>query len=261
MRLKDKFALIVGGAIGIGGAITRRFIEEGCDLMVTYYNEKEKIEIQELERKAKETGIKFYYGQLDVLSRKQIIEFFKKINTVTNKLDIVVNNAGVSSMKNFVELTEEDWDFNMDTNAKGMFFCCQEEAKIMIAQKMGKIINTASLAAKIGAPYLAHYAASKFAVLGFTFTMAIELSKYNINVNAVCPGIVLTDMIKREWKWESELRGVNEEAFVNSLKNSIPLGRFATPEDVANMFLFLASDDSNYITGQAFNVNGGSENH
>ncbi len=261
MRLKNKFALIIGGAIGIGGAITRRFIKEGCDLMITYYSEKEKTEVQKLEREAKETGIKFYYEQLDVLSKKQIIEFFKKINAVTNKLDIAVNNAGVSSMKSFIELTEEDWDFNMDTNAKGMFFCCQEEAKIMIEQKNGKIINTASLAAKIGAPFLAHYAASKFAVLGFTFTMAIELSKYNINVNAVCPGIVLTEMIKREWEWESKLRGINQETFINNLKDSIPLRRFASPEDVASMFLFLASDDSNYVTGQAFNVNGGSENH
>lgn len=261
MRLKDKFALIIGGAIGIGGAITRRFIKEGCNLMITYYNEREKIEVQKLEREIKDTGTKFYHGQLDVLSKKQIIKFFKQLSAVTNKLDIAVNNAGVSSMKSFTELTEEDWDFNMDTNAKGMFFCCQEEAKIMVEQKNGKIINTASLAAKIGAPYLAHYAASKFAVLGFTFSMAIELSKYNINVNAVCPGIVLTDMIQREWKWESELRGIDQEIFVNNLKNSIPLGRFSTPEDVASMFLFLASDDSNYITGQAFNVNGGSENH
>ena len=125
----------------------------------------------------------------------------------------------------------------------------------------GKIVNTASLAAKVGAPYLAHYAASKFAVLGFTYTMALELSKYNINVNAVCPGIVLTDMIKREWKWESGLRGIDEKTLVNSLKEGVPLERFATPKDVANMFLFLASEDSDYITGQAFNVNGGIENH
>ena len=261
MRLKDKFAVIIGGAIGIGVTITRRFAEEGCDLLITYYNEKEKIEVQKLEETAKELGINLYHEQLDVLLKEQTIKLFNKINTITNKLDIAINNAGVSSMRSFTELTEEDWDFNMDTNAKGMFFCCQEEAKIMIAQNFGKIINTASLASKIGAPYLAHYAASKFAVLGFTFTMAYELSKYNINVNAVCPGIVLTDMIKREWKWESELRGIDHKTFVNSLKESIPLRRFATPEDVANMFLFLASDDSNYITGQAFNVNGGSESH
>ena len=131
----------------------------------------------------------------------------------------------------------------------------------MINQNYGKIVNTASIASKIGAPYLAHYTASKFAVLGLTFTMALELAKYNINVNAICPGTVLTDMILRGWEWESKLRGINKEEFVENWRESIPLKRFAKPEDIANMVLFLSSDESNYITGQAFNVNGGSENH
>lgn len=164
-------------------------------------------------------------------------------------------------MKNFVELTEEDWDFNMDINAKGMFFCCQEEAKIMIKQNYGKIINTASMAAKIGAPFLAHYTASKFAVRGMTYTMAIELAKYNITVNAVCPGLVLTDMLKREWKWEADLRGMDEKEFIEKMKADIPLNRYAKPEDIANMYLFLASDESDYITSQAINVNGGQITH
>ena len=163
--------------------------------------------------------------------------------------------------KDFTELTEEDWNYNMDINAKGMFFCCQEEAKIMIGQNRGKIINTASLASKIGAPYLVHYSASKYAVLGLTFSMAMELAKYNITVNAICPGIVLTDMIQREWQWESSLRGISKEKLIKIQKESVPLTRFATPEDIANMFFFLASDDADYITGQAFNVNGGIENH
>jgi NAD(P)-dependent dehydrogenase (short-subunit alcohol dehydrogenase family) len=261
MRLKNKFAVIIGGAVGIGAAITERFAKEGCDLFITFHGDREELEAQKLEKRIKEFNTKFSYENLDVLKKEQIKKFFEKIKKSADKLDIAVNNAGVSSMKNFIDLTEEDWDFNMDINAKGMFFCCQEEAKIMIGQNYGKIINTASLAAKIGAIFLAHYAASKFAVLGLTFTMAVELSKYNINVNAVCPGIVLTDMIKREWEWESKLRGIDKDEFVKNWQESIPLRRFATPKDIANMFFFLASEDSNYITGQAFNVNGGSENH
>ena len=104
-------------------------------------------------------------------------------------------------------------------------------------------------------------AASKFAVLGFSYTMALELAKYNINVNSVCPGIVITDMIMREWKWESKLRGIDETEFIENMRQNIPLNRFAKTEDIANMFLFLASDESNYITGQAFNVNGGTGSH
>ncbi len=261
MRLKNRFAVIIGGASGIGKAITRSFMDEGSDLMITYYNEKSKNDAQKLEREAKEKGTNLYYSRVDVLSKKQIIGFFEEVKKLAGRIDIAVNNSGVSSMRKFIELTEEDWDYNMDVNAKGIFFCCQEEAKIMMKQNSGKIINTASLASKIGAPFLAHYAASKFALLGFTFTMALELAQYNINVNAVCPGVVLTDMIQREWEWESQIRGINKETLISNIKQSVPLGRFATPEDIANLFVFLASDDSNYITGQAFNINGGMESH
>ena len=261
MRLKNKFAVIIGGSSGIGEAVSRRFLEEGCNLVITYNSEKGKIGAQNLESVAKQKKIEFYYRHLDIISKKQIQVFFSELKTLTGKLDIAVNNAGVSSMKDFTELTEKDWDYNMDINAKGMFFCCQEEAKIMVKQNFGRIINTASLASKIGAPYLVHYSASKYAVLGLTFSMAMELAKYNITVNAICPGIVLTDMIQREWQWESSLRGISKEKLIKIQKESVPLTRFATPEDIANMFFFLASDDADYITGQAFNVNGGIENH
>lgn len=261
MRLKNKFAVIIGGAVGIGAGITNSFAKEGCDLLITHHGEKEKIGVTKIAENVKKFGIKFYYEDLDVLKKDQIIALFKKLPNYTQKLDIAVNNAGVSNMKNFVELTEEDWDFNMDINAKGMFFCCQEEAKIMINQNYGKIINTASLAAKIGAPFLAHYSASKSAVIGLTYAMMLELSKYNITVNAVCPGLVLTDMLKREWKWEADLRGMEENEFIEEMKRGIPLNRYAKPEDIAYIYLFLASDEANYITGQAFNVNGGQVSH
>ena len=124
MTLKNKFAVIIGGATGIGNAITRRFAREGCNLFITYHSNKGKLEAKELEKSLKEFNIKFYYESLDVLKKDKIKNFYKKVKNYSEKLDIAVNNAGVSNMKNFIDLTEEDWDFNMDVNAKGMFFCC-----------------------------------------------------------------------------------------------------------------------------------------
>ena len=149
----------------------------------------------------------------------------------------------------------------MRINTKALFLCCQEEARIMIKQNHGKIINTASLAAKFGVPYLAHYSASKFAVLGLTYTMSKELGANNIKVNAVCPGLAVTDMKEEDWERRSRLFGISKEEMIERDKSRVPLGRFATPEDVADVFFFLSSEDSDYITGQSFNVDGGIENH
>jgi len=261
MKLKNKFAVIIGGAIGIGKAISKRLGKEGCNLIITYHGDSEKEEAEKLKEVFKDYQIKYSCENLDVLGKDEIISFFKKVKSITSRLDIAINNAGVSTKNKFIDLTEKEWDFNMDVNAKGMFFCCQEEAKIMMKQKKGKVVNTASIAGKAGYPLLAHYCASKFAVLGFTFTMAKELAEYNINVNAVCPGQVYTDMIKREWSWEAKITNIEREKVIKMAKKSIPLGRLAMPEDIANLVFFLTSEDSDYITGQAFNVDGGRENH
>lgn len=261
MKLKNKFAAVIGGAIGIGAAITKRLAKEGCNLAITYHGDSERKEAEKLGEKLKSNKIKYFYENLDVLKKEEITAFFDKVKTITSILDFGINNAGVATESNFIDLTEEDWDFVMGVNIKGMFFCCQEEAKIMVKQNHGKIINTASLASKTGVPYIAHYSASKYAVLGLTFTMAKELAAFNINVNAVCPGIVLTGMKQRNWSSRSELNGLDRSEIIERDRLRIPLNRFATTDDIANMFFFLASEDSDYITGQAFNVDGGLENH
>ena len=138
MRLKNKFAVIIGGAIGIGAAISGAFAREGCNLLVTHHGEKEKAEAARIADDFKKYGVEFHYEDLDVLKKEQIISLFKRLPNYSEKLDIAVNNAGVSSMREFVNLTEQDWDFNMDVNAKGMFFCCQEEAKIMIKHRFSQ---------------------------------------------------------------------------------------------------------------------------
>ncbi|MFO3797569.1 MAG: SDR family NAD(P)-dependent oxidoreductase, partial [Anaerolineales bacterium] len=169
-----------------------------------------------------------------------------------------------STMQRFINLSEQDWDFNMNVNAKGTFLCSQQAARQMMQQPpdehglRGKIINIASMAGKRGnAPFLAHYVASKFAVVGLTQAMAGELASYGILVNAVCPGYVQTSMQEREVVWEASLRGISPDEVRQLYLADTPLRRLEQPEDVANVVFFLASPDSNFITGEAINVNGG----
>ena len=161
-------------------------------------------------------------------------------------------------MKRALDLTDADWDFNFDVNAKGVFLTNQAAVRHFLAHAIpGVIVNTASLAAKVGAPLLAHYSASKFAVLGWTQALAREHAKDGIRVNAVCPGFVRTAMQEREILWEAKLLGVTPEQVVKSYIDQTPLGRLETPEDVADVVTFLASDGARFMTGQGVNVTGG----
>jgi NAD(P)-dependent dehydrogenase (short-subunit alcohol dehydrogenase family) len=162
-------------------------------------------------------------------------------------------------MARVVDLTESEWDFNMDINAKGIFLCAQAEVRHFLRQgKGGTIVNTASMAGKKAAALLAHYSASKFAVIGFTQALALEVAADGIRVNSVCPGYVRTSMQEREVEWESALRGITPEEVRQDYLRAIPLGRLEEPEDVARVVVFLLSDRARYMTGQAINVTGGS---
>ena len=258
MMLPDKIAIVTGASKGIGRAIALRFAMEGANIIIACRDTDEGEKIAQMIR---EMGRKCLVVKCDVSNIQEVEDMVEKTIQKFGRIDILVNNAGVSSMAPMVDLKEKDWDFNMDMNAKGQFLCSRAVAKHMIKQKSGKIINNASLAAKRGARFLAHYSASKFAVLGLTYTMAIELAPYNITVNAVCPGIVETNMIRREWKWEGDLRGITPNEVRKEVLLTIPLGRLAKPEDVAGVIAFLASEDADYITGQAININGGMESH
>ncbi|MBA3520352.1 MAG: SDR family oxidoreductase, partial [Rhizobiales bacterium] len=163
-----------------------------------------------------------------------------------------------STMRRAVDLTDEDWDFNFDVNARGVFLTNQIVCRHFLAEgQTGVIVNTASLAGKVGAPLLAHYSASKFAVLGWTQALAREMAPHGIRVNAVCPGFVRTSMQDRELIWEAELRGMTPEAVFAEYVSQTPLGRIEEPEDVADVVLFLASEASRFMTGQGVNVTGG----
>jgi NAD(P)-dependent dehydrogenase (short-subunit alcohol dehydrogenase family) len=163
-------------------------------------------------------------------------------------------------MNRFTDLTDRDWDYVMNVNALGVFVCSQVAAQQMIAQNEGgRIISVASMAGKRGGvSFLAHYVASKFAVVGLTQAMARELAIHNILVNAVCPGYVMTNMQTRELEWEAKLRGVSIAEVKEGYVADTPLGRLETPEDVAKAVVFLASDAASFMTGQAINVTGGS---
>jgi len=258
MRLSQKVAVVTGGDKGIGRAISLRLAKEDADVVIANIHTERAKEVRDEIKKIERRCIVI---KTDVTRSNEVNMMVEKTIREFGRIDILVNNAGISSMAPMVDLKERDWDANMSVNAKGVFLCSKAVAKHMIQRRSGKIINNASLAAKRGALFLGHYSASKFAVLGLTYTMAIELAPYNITVNAVCPGIVETDMIRREWKWEGDLRGMTPEKVRKEVLSTIPLGRLAKPEDVAGVVAFLASEDADYITGQAININGGMESH
>lgn len=258
MKLTGKIAIVTGASQGIGRAITLRLAREGASLVIG------DIDVEAAEKVAREVrngGTEALVVKVDVTKAEEVNKVIGEVAEKFGRIDILVNNAGISSMALVVDLKEKDWDANMNVNAKGVFLCSRAVARQMIKQKSGKIINNASLAAKRGAPFLGHYSASKFAVLGLTYTMALELAPYGITVNAVCPGIVETGMIRREWKWEGDLRGMTPDQVREEVLSTIPLGRLAQPEDIAAVVAFLASKDADYMTGQALNINGGMENH
>lgn len=258
MLLEGLNGFITGAGAGIGRGIALQMVREGVDLYLTDLNEDA---ARQVAREAREIrpGARVYTARLDVRDAACVANCLEEAGQHLGDLHLAVNNAGVSSMKRVVDLTEDDWDFNMDVNAKGIFLCCQAEVRVFQEQRTGgRIVNLASMAGKKAAPLLAHYSASKFAVIGFTQALALETAGEHIRVNAVCPGYVRTSMQEREVAWEASLRGVSSEDVINDYLRAIPLGRLEEPEDVARVVVFLLSDYAAYMTGQAINVTGGS---
>jgi NAD(P)-dependent dehydrogenase (short-subunit alcohol dehydrogenase family) len=245
-------AIVTGAGTGIGAAIARALAARGHRLAVTDLDvDTARSVAGELEGAV---GL-----QLDVTDRASIEAACAAAVDSLGPLEVWISNAGVSTMAPFVEVTEEEYDLNMAVNAKGIFLCGQVAARQFGKQGGGGVIvNTASMAGKRGAaPYLSHYVASKFAVIGITQAMAAELAPQGIRVNCVCPGYVATGMQERELVWEAELRGSTVDAVRDLWIADTPLGRIETPEDVAGAVAFLASDDARFVTGEALAVNGG----
>ena len=250
--LAGRRALVTGAASGIGRAIAEAFAREGARVAVADIRADGALAV------AGRLGDAARAYRLDVTDAAETANVFDRATDWMGGLDLLAANAGISTMASVVDLTEEAWDANMAVNAKGVFLSNREAVRRFLAAGVaGAIVNTASLAGKIGAPYLAHYAASKFAVIGFTQSLAREVGRHGVRVNAVCPGYVRTAMQEREIRWEGELRGMAPEAVREEYTAATPLGRLEEPEDVASIVVFLASDLSGFLTGEAVNASGG----
>ncbi|MET3924201.1 SDR family NAD(P)-dependent oxidoreductase [Devosia sp. 2618] len=249
--LKGKRALITGGATGIGRAIATALVNQDVRVAIA------DIDLDRAQEAARALGGDSIAVAVDVRKRDSVEYAFSAVINQWQGFDILIGNAGVSTMKAAVDLTDDEWDFNFDVNTRGIFLTNQIAARHFLSTGKGVIVNTASLAAKVGAPLLAHYSASKFAVLGWTQALARELAPHGIRVNAVCPGFVKTGMQSREIEWEAQLRGMTPEGVYQSYVDQTPLGRIETPEDVASVVVFLCSDAARFMTGQGINVTGG----
>jgi meso-butanediol dehydrogenase / (S,S)-butanediol dehydrogenase / diacetyl reductase len=245
--------LVTGAGSGIGAAIARELSGRGYAVAVT------DLDPDAAARVAAELDGDAVALRLDVTDRESIEAALASAVDRLGPLEGWVSNAGVSTMNRFVDLTDDEIDLNFQVNSKGPLLCGQVAARRLIEQGSGgSIVNIASMAGKRGAaPFLAHYVASKFAVVGLTQAMASELAPHNIRVNSVCPGYVATGMQERELAWEAELRGTTPERVAELYVEDTPLGRLQVPEDVARAVAFLIGDDASFITGEALAVNGG----
>jgi len=254
-HLEDKIVLITGAGSGIGRETAYAFGREQAQLILL---DKSESGLQMTLDGLKTLGRTARILTADVTNEQQVRQAVETVIAEFRQIDILVNCAGVSTMQWSWEITEEEWDLNMDVNAKGCWLVCKHVLPHMIAQKHGRIVNTASMAGKAGAPLLAHYCASKYAVIGLTESIAKEVAPYGITVNAVCPGYVKTPMQDREVIWEAKLRGIEDPEQVRREYISLtPLGRLSVPSAIAKSILFLSSDQAEFMTGESIKVSGG----
>ncbi len=268
-RLLDKIAIVTGAGQGIGKGVALRLAREGAHVVIAEFNpetaEAAAAEVRALARRALAYPI-------DLSDVAQVQPMVDRVAAEFGRIDILVNNAGRVQTKYMLDLSPEDWDRVVDTNQRGLFFCLQAVARQMIAQipdeirnadraphSFGKIVNFSSIAGRSGRPYSTHYSAAKTAVISITKSAALGLAKYNINVNAVAPGLVPTPMWAQIDSERGQIFGSKPgEAMANFIE-TIPLKRAATPEDLAGAVAFFCTADADYVTGQCLNVDGGLE--
>lgn len=242
--MKGQTAIITGSSRGIGKTTAHEFAKRGVNVVIVARSEAKAVEV------AKEIEDRYNVETLgvgaDVSSAESVSSLFEQALKKFSKIEILVNNAGITKDNLLIRMKEEEWDSVLDTNLKGAFLCSREAVKIMTKQRYGRIINVSSVVAFIGNPGQVNYTASKAGLIAMTKTLAKEYASRGITVNAVAPGFITTDMTE----------GLPEKVKEEMLK-LIPLQRFGTTEDVANAIIFLASPESGYITGQVIHVNGG----
>ncbi|TFB13551.1 3-oxoacyl-[acyl-carrier-protein] reductase [Candidatus Marinimicrobia bacterium MT.SAG.4] len=241
--LKDKTAVITGASRGIGAEIARKFASEGAKLLISATNESLLAEVKD---EIEKTGVDIEFKTVDVADSSSFSELIKFALETFGTVDILVNNAGINRDKLIMAMKDEDWDAVLDVNLKGTFNGIKAVARPMLKAKGGNIINLTSVVGISGNAGQANYSASKAGIIGLTKSAARELASRNIRVNAIAPGFIETEMTE----------SLSDDAKGKFLQN-IPLGKSGSCTDVANLALFLASEESNYITGQVINVDGG----
>lgn len=245
-NLSGRIALVTGGNRGIGFGIARGLASAGATVVIA---NRKATEGQSAAESLKKEGLNAVAIPADVSNTSSVSALVSKVISDFGRIDILVNNAGVILRKPAEEVSEEEWDYVMNTNLKGLFFCCQLVGREMIRRKKGKIINISSVVSQIAQPQRSVYATSKAGVSHLTRALALEWGKYNINVNAIGPGVTITDINKKYFEEHPE-----------ELKKSIdatPKGREAYPSDYVGAAIFLASDASDYVTGQTLLADGG----
>jgi NAD(P)-dependent dehydrogenase (short-subunit alcohol dehydrogenase family) len=252
VRLKDKIAVVTGGARGIGFGIARRLAQEGA---VTIIADVRAELAAESAHSIGSESVRAAGRLLDVTDSAGVNRFFEEIVSEFGRIDILVNNAGVHLVKAITDYTNEDWSYVMDINARGPFFTMRAAARHMMAQRWGRIVNIVTILT--GTPYSSLYEASKHAVMGLTKCLMYELAPYGITVNAISPGAVDTELLRKGIHEKAQSAGVTDESIWQQIASTTPLGRICTPEDVAGAVAFLASSDGDYITGELIHVTGG----
>ncbi len=244
MQLKDQVAIVTGGTKGIGKAVSLLFAEEGAKVVANFSKDVEAAEV--LTEEAKSRGLSLGLFKADVTQLDQVKEMVEETFAQYGRIDILVNNVGLIRDNFLMLMSDEDWDSLLRTNLTSLFYCCRVVVRKMIPQRKGKIINISSISGIMGTPGQANYAATKGGMISFTKSLARELGSFNIHVNAVAPGLI-----------ESEVVSKMPKEKVGAIIKSCSLGRIGRPEEVARAVLFLASEQSDYITGQTIVVDGG----
>jgi len=239
MRLNNKVAIITGAANGIGYAAAERFIEEGAFVVIADFNEDAGVSA------AEHLGDQALFVQVDVADRESVKNLVATVIEQIGRVDILVNNAGITRDAMLTKMTEDQFQQVLDVNLTGVFHCTQEVIPHMVAAGGGRIINTSSVSGVYGNVGQTNYAATKAAIVGMTKTWAKELGRKGINVNAVAPGFTETDMVKKM-----------PENVLAQMRSVVPLQRLETPRDIANAYLFLASDEASYVHGHTLHVDG-----
>jgi 3-oxoacyl-[acyl-carrier protein] reductase len=261
MRLKGKVAIVTGSGSGLGKATALLFAKEGAKVVVTDISQRraETVveEINGKSRKKKAVAIR-----ADVAKKDEVDAMVAAARKQFGPINILVNNAGIGQIKDFLDISPEEWQRMLDIHMKGTFLCSQAVITDMIAANSGRIINTASVAGMEGGPQNAHYAAAKAAIIGFTRSLALEFARSNITVNAVAPGLInnIVQAVQGQAEGSTVTGNIpssKAEQVMNFFLRRIPMRKLGTPEDIANAHLYLASDEAAYFTGQILSPNGG----